>query len=660
MIKRLNPIFALLLLTSLSLLSFMSTPDSLLGAEPILARTILPDPLPPHPRLAVRPDSWELLAASLKSDPVNARMYRSLELQAEKMLPEPPVQRVLIGRRLLDKSRLALARISTLSLVYKVGGDRRFADRAITEMLACASFTDWNPTHFLDVAEMSLALALGYDWLYAEMDDAQRGRIAGALIQFGLEESFSRDHFFITTTNNWNQVCHAGLAAAAIAVADLRPDLAEATLRRAIENVPRAAAVYGPDGNYPEGPMYWGYGTSFHVVLVHALATLTDQTYGLDSAPGFAESAEYMRHVTTPTAKLYPYFDCGQGRGLAYPLYWFAAHYGRPDWATYDEVHLDRYMDAMDKEPAGEHYRLLPLALLWRLEKPTAGATADTTPAPQGGALPAESWMGRGLEPVALFRTAFEDRNALFAGIKGGSPGHNHGHMDAGSFIIEAEGIRWALDLGMQDYHSLESIGINMWQREEGGQRWQVFRLGPESHNILRFNGKHQAAQGMARLMRFQGAGASRHAVIDLGELYPEVATEVKRGLAMLDERVFLFQDEWVAGEGDGVDVTWQWMTKAEVSTDGNTITLKQDGKHLTLQVLEPPDVVVRVHPAASLQKDYDAPNPGVVRLDVEMSTPAGQPGRLRILALPGNVADYPPPPAIPLEQWPGVVTEER
>jgi hypothetical protein len=36
-------------------------------------------------------------------------------------------------------------------------------------MLAAAAFSDWNPSHFLDVAEMTAALAIGYDWLYEEV-----------------------------------------------------------------------------------------------------------------------------------------------------------------------------------------------------------------------------------------------------------------------------------------------------------------------------------------------------------------------------------------------------------------------------------------------------------------------------------------------------------
>ena len=36
----------------------------------------------------------------------------------------------------------------------------------------------------------------------------------------------------------------------------------------------------------------------------------------------------------------------------------------------------------------------------------------------------------------------------------------------------------WGIDLGMQNYLSLESRGVNLWDQFQEGQRWEVFRLG--------------------------------------------------------------------------------------------------------------------------------------------------------------------------------------
>lgn len=76
------------------------------------------------------------------------------------------MERIKEGKRLLAISRIALKRIYYLSYVYRMTGDKKYAHRAEQEMLAVSRFTDWNPTHFLDVGEMVMALAIGYDWLY--------------------------------------------------------------------------------------------------------------------------------------------------------------------------------------------------------------------------------------------------------------------------------------------------------------------------------------------------------------------------------------------------------------------------------------------------------------------------------------------------------------
>jgi hypothetical protein len=56
-------------------------------------------------------------------------------------------------------------------------------------MLAVAAFADWNPSHFLDTAEMTAGLALGYDW-FADLSAATRATVRQAMIS-ALSVSFS-------------------------------------------------------------------------------------------------------------------------------------------------------------------------------------------------------------------------------------------------------------------------------------------------------------------------------------------------------------------------------------------------------------------------------------------------------------------------------------
>ncbi len=107
---------------------------------------------------------------------------------------------------------------------------------------------------------------------------------------------------------------------------------------------------------------------------------------------------------------------------------------------------------------------------------------------------------------MGVHRSAWDDPQATFVAVKGGCPAAPHGHLDGGAFVLEAGGVRWAADLGMQDYHSLESRGVNLWDGRPDGGRWRVFRIGGGPHNILRFNGAPQILGARVPLVRFADA----------------------------------------------------------------------------------------------------------------------------------------------------------
>ena len=80
------------------------------------------------------------------------------------------------------------------------------------EMLAVSRFTDWNPTHFLDVGEMVMALAIGYDWLYDSLQPDTRRVVREAIIAKGFDAAKNTRHaWFYTAKNNWNSVCNSGV-----------------------------------------------------------------------------------------------------------------------------------------------------------------------------------------------------------------------------------------------------------------------------------------------------------------------------------------------------------------------------------------------------------------------------------------------------------------
>ncbi|MGO8055721.1 heparinase II/III domain-containing protein, partial [Rhizobium leguminosarum] len=93
-------------------------------------------------------------------------------------------------------------------------------------------------------------------------------------------------------------------------------------------------------------------------------------------------------------------------------------------------------------------------------------------------------------------------------------------HMDIGSFVMDADGVRWAMDFGMQEYESLESKGIQLFGRTQNAQRWTVFRLTNLVHNTLTINNQHQKVTGFAPITSTGTSPSFMNSVTDLTEIY--------------------------------------------------------------------------------------------------------------------------------------------
>lgn len=580
---------------------------------------------PSHPRLFFTEEQTAPLKAKIEGNPVLKSTLEFLVKSCDAMLDEKPVTRKKTGKRLLGVSRTALNRVSYLAFAYRMTGKQAYLKHAEQEMLAAAAFDDWNPSHFLDVGEMTAALAIGYDWLYNDLSEGSRETIKAAIIGKGLNPGM-KGGWWVFTTNNWNQVCHGGLTLGALAVLEDEPELANDIIARAIENVPRAMREYRPDGVYPEGPGYWKYGTSYNIVFISALESVLGADFGLSSSEGFMETPEFYLHATGPTGLYFNFSDCGTRGGIAPAMHWFAQRANDPSLLWREKGELDRYA-ARDVHSAGSGDRLLPFLLIW-------GQPAGSIPAPKK-----LYWKGDGRTPVAMFRSAWTE-DATYLAIKGGSPGTNHAHMDIGSFVLDMMGERWSVDLGSQSYNSLESKGIDLWNRRQDSERWTVFRLNNTSHSTLVVDGKHQLVKGHAPIVQFSESPKNPHAIVNMLPVYEGQLARAMRGARMVGESSVLIQDELKALDRKTA-VRWGMTTNAKVTlTAGNAATLEQHGKAVTLKVLAPAGVELTVLDFENPPQSYDYTNPNTrmvafeAVLDASASetlaifiSPAGSPG---------------------------------
>ncbi|MBT3198889.1 MAG: heparinase, partial [Phycisphaerales bacterium] len=145
---------------------------SIAGAKTPTASNVLSTLDKSHPRLMLKDAGLKKLKALCKTDKALQKCVADTIKYADSCLKKSPLVYKKIGPRLLGVSRDCLRRTYALSLAWRWTGEKKYADQAIKNLLAVCAFKNWNPSHYLDTAEMSHAVGLGYDWLYPQIDEA--------------------------------------------------------------------------------------------------------------------------------------------------------------------------------------------------------------------------------------------------------------------------------------------------------------------------------------------------------------------------------------------------------------------------------------------------------------------------------------------------------
>ncbi len=594
-------------------------------------------PVTQHPRLLLLKNEESQIKKVIAANAQFKKVDLLIRDEALKMISLAPLERKQIGRRLLAVSREAIRRIMFLAYSYRMTNDKRLAAAAEKEMLAVSNFENWNPAHFLDVAEMTTAVAIGYDWLYDVLPSSSKEIIKNAIIVKGLNPSFDEKYnWFLKANHNWNQVCNGGMTFGALAVFESEPELAKKVINRAIESIHLPMDTYAPDGAYPEGYGYWGYGTSYNVLFINALEKIYKTDFGLSAKKGFLSTADYLLNMLGTGGSPFNYSDNGIGAALNTSMFWFAS---KTKKAALLRNEIDFIKIAEAKNIISD--RFLPTLLIWGKD---VNISATTVPKNN-------FWRGEGLSPVALMRTSWTDKNAIYVGLKAGSPGVNHAHMDVGSFVMDADGIRWAMDFGMQNYESLESRGMNIFGTTQNAQRWTIFRYVNQAHNTLTFNDSLQRVKGKAEILKSSDNPKFMFATTDLSEVYKGEIQKSVRGVAIKNKKYVIVQDEIETG-AKPVKLRWSLVTPADIKIiSDREILLTKDGKTLNMQISAALPVEIKTWSTVP-KTDYDAPNPGTVIVGFETILPANSTSTFVVNLVPAKNKATVFQKTIPLSQW--------
>lgn len=492
----------------------------------------LPDiKYPSHPRILLNNGMEKQLLGNIAKDSIWSIIQQRTIEASDELIPLAPLQRTDIGKRMLGTSREVLYRIFMLSYAYRTTGDMKYAKRAEAELQTVCRYKDWNPTHFLDLAEMAMGVSIGYDWLHPVLDNSTKKLVRKAIVEKALRPSLdSKYNDFLDRNTNWNQVCNTAMAYCAIAIIEDQPELSKSIITRSIESIHKPMVKYEPEGAYPEGYGYWQYGTTYNVMLLALLEQTYGTDFGLSNMPGFMRSPYYIKHMVGPTLLPFNFGDSGEGTRLNTSMFWFAQKnkdLTLLDYEIYNLLNIEKY----DYE---QYRRMLPSIFIFGSNLNLSNTKSPDTPL---------MFVAHNEAPVCLMRTSWDSKDAIFVGIKGGTPSdNNHTHLDAGSFVMDALGVRWAIDLGPQDYSALEEHGLSIWDNTPNSDRWKVYRYTNLTHNVFSVNDELFNTKGNGIIKCYSDNPKQMEATLDLTTMYNSLLA-AERNIAIVNKQFVTIKD---------------------------------------------------------------------------------------------------------------------
>lgn len=571
-----------------------------------------------HPRLLMPAGGEQDIKSAIQRFPDLNKAHKRIMDFSRQYLGKEVVEYDVTGKRLLEISQEALKRIFYLSYAYRMTGDETFARRAETEMKAVCAFPDWNPSHFLDASEMTMAVSIGYDWLYDWLGEDTRSMLRNAIMTKGIKQADNTSYsWFYNSTSNWNSVCNAGMVYGALVTYEYNTTKCKAVIDKALETNVKALEVYGPDGGYPEGHSYWTYGASFEVMMLAALESAMGTDFGLSQTQGFKESASYMQYMECPSGQSFNYSDCTTAVDVNPALFWFAHKFDDPSIVS---LEMEKIAGESIRWSDG---RLLPILLIYGSKL----RLGNLQP-------PVENfWYSGGKTPVFVYRTWDKGAGAVYLGVKGGSASTDHAHMDAGSFVYEIKGLRWACDLQRQNYNSLESQGVDLFNMKQNSPRWDLLRDGNLGHSTLTINDAKHLVSGKAEITEVYKRSDCKGATVDLTPVLADQIEEAIRTIYLDGNDNLIVEDHLQALPGKDAKVRWQMMTASSATIiDSHTVKLSLGTEKLTLTV-ESGGQPITLHvwdntPPNNVEED----NPGTCRVGFETVIAAGEQADLKVV----------------------------
>lgn len=544
-----------------------------------------------RPRLIQNAAGWAAIKNQITQDPALTKLMATLKASGEDLLKDPELNRIN-GEGDSGEGARAIYRMALLAALHFGDGDLKWKDRAARELtLLCdkTNFRDWHPTDAGAVADMVIAVTLGYDWFRDGLNATQAAAIRAFLRQKGVDALIAHlqdkpvpPTAFATapegreanpeapaakdTTPVTRQKMHiaSALMLNAIGFVDEDPKLAKDSANAAAKVFGDGLLRFAPAGIWPEGIEAGDAVIDYAAMVIQSLRSSSGKDFGLSMLEGIPQFALARLHLYGPTGQPFHLRADAAGDGLRpWITTWLAGLHGNPGIPAFDAG--DRMaVDTAYFSGVG-HY------LYYHAQAATNGTPEAFDFATAGGlaATVRSGWGG----------------DDLYIAIKGGDNRDPHAQLDIGTFVLDAGGIRWGQELGVE--HGFDS-GVAL-APEDRRKRYDHFLEGTRGQNTLTFSGANQDLDARASVLVTQSTPDTGLAILDMTQAYSKDASQVHRGIRVVRGATpyLVIQDDLTVKKTQ--PLIWSMQTRdTDITVDGPTATLKQGDRQLIATLVSP------------------------------------------------------------------------
>lgn len=554
-----------------------------------------------RPRLLHNAASWASLKAQITADPVLGKIMEAMKASGEDLLKDPGLTR--INGEDGGEGPKAIYRMGLLGALHYGDGDLKWQEKGKQELLSLTDksiFRDWHPDLMDNVADLVIATSLGYDWFYTALNAQEKTTVRTFLAQKGIDALVAHlDGEPIPETAKGtsggqaeppktkapakkgapakddgksppdaNEMAAASaLLVAAICFVDDDPAMAKKAADTAAKIFGKGIERFAPAGVWPEGLQAGEAVMDYIAMVVQSRRAAAGNDLGLSLVEGIPQFGVARMHLIGPTNQVFNFGDLprsSRGGGSVRPWVatWLCGVHGNPG--------IPAVAAGGKQQVSSSYFGQVGNYLYYNMH-----AAGDGTADSMDFALPGGF--------VATSRSGW-DKNDYYVAVKGGDNSDHTAQLDIGSFVLDAGGQRWAMELGGE---AEEVTGFEVKPGADRTKRFELYLEGTAGQNTLTVDG-NQDLEAKAGVLLGASDPAKGLAVVDMTKAYSKWAKDVHRGIMVVRgaKPYVVVQDD--LGMKNSNTLTWSMHTKAEIAANGASAKLSLGGKTLVATIVSP------------------------------------------------------------------------